>query len=192
MLESQREKIDSLLKICTSTNETELKEYITQVNDSIYQYELLLYQENEYNDYHSQIIQKWRQTLIKNIKKIKNKLTEAIQNEKLSTNIQRNDTKDLEETVHLVHRQIKKADSNTSELMRSTIKLKKLNLSSKDLQKEIENAKKEILQRKLVESKEIRMIKFAFLFFILVCCLIVVDRLGLSYLLKFIINFFRN
>ncbi|KAM0676822.1 hypothetical protein BDAP_002563 [Binucleata daphniae] len=95
-------------------------------------------------------------------------------------NIKRNDQTDLEETVRLVSREVLKTNKHIMMLEKSTLKLKGLNYTSKDLEKEIEETKKLMEKDRLQERKEFYYIKAAIAVFVSVCVLILLDKFGIK------------
>ncbi|KAM0676067.1 hypothetical protein GVAV_000028 [Gurleya vavrai] len=163
------------LKVPFFETENELKNHLKNTRDMIANYELFLYEIEAYDDEEIEKITKWRRTLAINANTVKNSILKNVKEQFNSKSANRDDINDLEETVRLVSREINKADQNISILQKSTIKLKGINYTSKDLEKEIEETRRMIQKDKNMERKEILRIKMAICIFIFVCFAIFVD-----------------
>ncbi|KAK1348148.1 hypothetical protein CWI37_0220p0010 [Hamiltosporidium tvaerminnensis] len=175
--------IDNLLVQKKFKNEKDLKEYALNIRRSIQDYEIFLYENDKYSNQEEEKIKEMRKRLSEYItittKNIKNTPKEEIKEEH----------KEIFETVKLVARQVTKADVNTQLLEKSTLKLKGLNYSNKEIEREIQNTRNNILRSKKEERKEIICLIIGFLVFIGVCFYIILDRLHVA---KFIVFLIRN
>ncbi|KAM0686979.1 hypothetical protein COBT_001789 [Conglomerata obtusa] len=172
-------KIKELVNLPPYALEKEIKSHLNKAYTLIHNYELELYEKEMYTDNEIQKIKQWRSTLIKNA----NRLKTQIYNSKTTNDEvipKRDDLNDLEETVRLVSREICKTDKNISLLERSTLKLKGINYTSKDLEREISETRKMMLKEKLQEQKEVFLIKIAILIFMIVCLIIIFDIVKLQ------------
>lgn len=140
----------------------------------IHNYELHLYNLNKYNPTKAKQIQAWRQQFRLQLQKYND-------NNKTQTRkiVSKEDSDELEETVQLMARQVLKAENNKNELVKSTVKLKSLNVSSKDLKMEIDKTRKSINVRRMNEQKEIFLVRVGFIVFLLVCMFIILDKFGI-------------
>lgn len=83
------------------------------------------------------------------------------------------------ETLDFIAKQIQKLESNIRILDKSTIKLRSLNLSSKEMDLKIKENEKIIKKSKDDENKEIRNIYLSLLIFFTICLLILIDKTGI-------------
>lgn len=170
MFEELEIEIQSTLN--RSTTIEDLKRFQSAFYKKIHSYEMQLYNENRYDTDKVDLIKSWRQQFRLKVIRLK----ESTEQE---PRVYREDSNDLEETVHLVARQVQKAEHNRAELEGSTVKLKSLNMSSRDLQKEIDKTRRNINVRKLQEQREVWLIKIGFVLLGLVCLFILMDKLGM-------------
>lgn len=162
-----------LQTINSTTNFKTIKESQQLFYKKIHRYEMHLYNENRYTPDKIELIEKWRKHFRCQVQKLKEESESRPLERKYKS-----DSNELEETVQLVARQILKAEHNKADLENSTVKLKSLNISSKELQKEIDATRRSINMRRLQEKKEIYLIKIGFLVLIIVCIFIVLDKFG--------------
>jgi len=157
-------KINEELTKIRFTSQDELKRYTSSVQMLIQDYEQYLYEMNNYDKFEQNKIKQWR-----------NKLYQIIQeNKDIPERMENFD--ELEGTVKVIHRQVKKADINQQLLDKSTLKLMGLNYTSGDVEKALIDTKKKIKENQKKERNEIFLIMIAFIIFIFVCFLILFDK----------------
>lgn len=165
---SREQEINSLIDNFHPTNDQQVRNITNNLYNLIHEYELFLYENDAYDNIAIEKISNWRKLLSQKVG-----LYRAKSNDECKPKVSK-----IEETVTLVSRQISKADENTLGMERSSIKLKGLNYTSKDLQKEIAKTKKLLIKKRTTVEKEVLMIKFALLIFLTVCVAIIVDKIS--------------
>ncbi|EPR77796.1 hypothetical protein SLOPH_1820 [Spraguea lophii 42_110] len=177
-------QIESLLS--KSITPDSKKEYATNLLLKIKEYEIFLYSINKYDKQEEERITNWRKTLSKKCQKIK-KETEY---NKLGMSQDNNSSLDM---LRLINTEVKRTDKNIRTLSKTTLQLKDLNLSSTDIQKQLENNNKIMLENRKQEEKEIRRVKIGFIILFIVIGYIVVDRSKIiKFLIKMLLRIFKS
>ncbi|KAG0436415.1 hypothetical protein DMUE_4239 [Dictyocoela muelleri] len=126
---------------------------IKMINALIKSYELMMYESGFYD--------------IKKIVKWKKMLHEREEEEPENV-----------KTINLIAKQIERLDYNIKNLDKSTLKLRSLSLSVKDIDQKINENDKVIYEKKIVEEKEIRNVYISLIVLLLVCLFIFFDKYG--------------
>ncbi|KCZ81373.1 hypothetical protein H312_01255, partial [Anncaliia algerae PRA339] len=128
-----------------SPTEEDLRKYLTKATNLISQYEKTLV-ENDLYDVNAQYINAWHDKVINYIRTVT----------KREDHVMNQEENELFDVVKMASKQVDKADYNSELLDKSGIKLKGLNYSLEEVEKEIESTKINLMKNKYEEMKEER------------------------------------
>lgn len=147
--------------------EADLRSFVADVKQKIVAYERSLLEGGTYDEDADMRVNKWRKRMVQIIS----------ENRKKVARVGGGKHNDIFETFKLVSRQIDKADINLQLLDKSTLKLVGLDYSSKDIENEINKTKSILAKNRYEEVKEVRMLYLGLAVLLVVCLLILLDKL---------------
>lgn len=148
-----------------SPTEEDLRKYLTKATNLISQYEKTLV-ENDLYDVNVQYINAWHDKVINYIRTVT----------KREDHVMNQEENELFDVVKMASKQVDKADYNSELLDKSGIKLKGLNYSLEEVEKEIESTKINLMKNKYEEMKEERFLYIGLIVLLLSCFIIFVDK----------------
>ncbi|KCZ78416.1 hypothetical protein H311_00552 [Anncaliia algerae PRA109] len=148
-----------------SPTEEDLRKYLTKATNLISQYEKTLV-ENDLYDVNVQYINAWHDKVINYVRTVT----------KREDHVMNQEENELFDVVKMASKQVDKADYNSELLDKSGIKLKGLNYSLEEVEKEIESTKINLMKNKYEEMKEERFLYIGLIVLLLSCFIIFVDK----------------
>lgn len=159
-----RDRIDKELARTGFASQEELRGYVSSTQAMIQEYERQLYETSSYSGAERDRLKEWRHRLYQIVRANKDVPEKE------------GDGDELESTVRIVHRQVRKADANQQLLDRGTLKLMGLSYTSSDIEKALSDARRRVLDGRRKERSEAMLVLLALLTFVCVCAVILFDK----------------
>ncbi|ORD94543.1 hypothetical protein ECANGB1_533 [Enterospora canceri] len=175
-------QIETLLAKKEFKSRNDMRLYLKNIHLLINKYELELYQshdekaQNKVNDYREMANKIF--LLNKNIKSDEKESQETYKEEGI-------------ETLKMLNTQLMLADINQKQLEKGTIKIESLDYTNTDILREIQKANTKIKTLKDKERGEVSQIKRAYKFLLLICLLILCDKIYIRFI-RPSINLYRR
>lgn len=146
-------------------SQEEMKTFVSDVQSKISLFEKEIYGKENVNEEALKKIKTWRSRLL-----------EIIKNNKELPLEENDEDKEGLDTLKLLNRQLEHADLNQQILSKSTLKIASLDYSTDELDKIILETRKKIENNLKREEIEYRRLILAFLFLVVICIAIIIDK----------------
>lgn len=160
--------IENMLDNPEIRSQNDLKQFISEVQSKITIFEKQIYGEET------------DPVLIKKIKGWRQRLLEIVKNNRELPENENSEEKKGIDALKLLNKQINNAELNQQILIKSTLKLASLDLSTGELDKVIVETRKKIEQNIKREKIEYRRLLLVFFIFLCICFIILIDKYRLK------------
>ncbi|KAL6121874.1 hypothetical protein NUSPORA_01154 [Nucleospora cyclopteri] len=165
---SLKAEIERKLEVENFKNILEMRNHLKNIKFLIVKYEQVFY--GNFTEERKGEIRCFRRRITEILKKNKNLINEE------TTQKEEKDDEGIE-TLRMINKQIALSESNQRILEKGTIKLQTLDLTNADITDEIKKANKKVSKFKEAEKNQIRRIKMAYFFLLLISFLIICDKM---------------